>query len=311
MARDTKKTRTRTRRKATTNDNINAATADECPCGEDLDEGVVMLCCSECETWWHAWCVNLKGISEDMAATIEDWKCPRCYVSRYTPVKLIKSTFPEVVSSGSCNVGKEELRKMIKEELATTKSEIVAESKETAKSYASALKDEVKETTEKKTSKELAKQVVVQMDVDNVERKKRECNIVVKGVKESSTQDAGASSSADLEFLSGTGDIAREEIVSCFRAGKRTVDSNGNEIPRPLVAKLKSKEKMLTYTKNGKGNMVESKSETGSDGKPLRYWINQDLCRADREAQFFVRQEQRKRLNEKKSTDQPPQTQTA
>ena len=71
MARDTK-TRTRTRKKV--NDNVNFVSADECPCGEDLDEGAVMLSCSECNLWWHACCVNLKSISEDMASTIEDWR---------------------------------------------------------------------------------------------------------------------------------------------------------------------------------------------------------------------------------------------
>ena len=307
MARDTK-TRTRTRKKV--NDNVNFVSADECPCGEDLDEGAVMLSCSECGLWWHACCVNLKGISEDMAATIKDWRCPHCFISRFTTGKLIKATFPEIINSGATTFGKEEVRKIIKEELAMAKTEIIACSKENVKSYASVLKNEVKETAEKTTSKELAKQVVVQMDVDHVERRKRESNIVVKGVKEVSTNDTDSGSAADLEFLSKTCDIVKEEIVSCFRAGKKIVDSDGKEVPRPLVAKLKSKEKALLYTKNGKGSMVENKEETGTDGKPIRYWINLDLCRADREAQFFVRQEQRKRLSEKKKKEQSSPSQT-
>lgn len=286
-------------------------TADECPCGEDLDEGVVMLSCSECETWWHACCVNMKGISEDMAASIEDWKCPKCYVSRYTPVKLVKSSFPELFSSSSCNVSKEELRKMIKEELTTVKTEIVASSKENVKNYASVLKNEVKETAEKKTSSELAKQVVVQMDVDNFERKKRECNIVIKGVEECSIEDREQSTKADVDFLVGTCDVEKDDIVSCFRAGKKSVDNAGKPVTRPLVVKLKSKESALHYTKNGKGSMVLREDDRNN----TRYWINLDLCRADREAQFFVRQEQRKRLSEKKSAqtqpEQQPSTSTA
>lgn len=299
--------KTRTRRRVNGNTNV---VSDECPCGEELDEGVVMLSCSECETWWHACCVNLKGITEEMAATIEDWKCPHCYVSRYTPAKLIKSSFPEVINSGSCSVGKEELRKMIKEELATVKSEIVTISKENVNTYATVLKNEVKQVADKKSSKELAKQVVVQMDVDNLERKKRETNIVIKGVKECLSDDKESNNRADIEFLVETCEIKRDDIVSCFRAGKKVDDSAGKVVHRPLVAKLKAKENALYYTKNGKGNMIKCNVDGGADGETLQYWINLDLCRADREAQFFARQEQRKRLNEKKQNfqTQAPET---
>ena len=53
-----------------------------------------MLCCKGCEKWWHSCCVNMKESAEN----IKDWKCPFCYVSRFTPVAFIKAAFPEFLS---------------------------------------------------------------------------------------------------------------------------------------------------------------------------------------------------------------------
>ena len=50
---------------------------------------------------------------------------------------------------------------------------------------------------------------------------KRECNIVIKGVKECLTEDNESSTTADIEFLVETCEIKKYEIVSCFRAGKK------------------------------------------------------------------------------------------
>ena len=60
-----------------------------------------MLCCKGCEKWWHSCCVNMKGITKESAENIKDWKCPFCYVSRFTPVAFIKAAFPEFFVSGS------------------------------------------------------------------------------------------------------------------------------------------------------------------------------------------------------------------
>ena len=55
------------------------------------------------------------------------------------------------------------------------------------------------------------------------------------------------------------------------------------------------------YSKDGKGALVECLEEVDEEGKAKRYWINLDLCKADREAQFFVREEMRKRVKERGS----------
>ena len=76
------------------------------------------------------------------------------------------------------------------------------------------------------------------------ERKK--CNIVVKGVQELSSVDKKLNIRSDIEFLDGTCEIPEND--SCFRTGKPVVSSHGNDVPCPLVAKLKSKENALQHT---------------------------------------------------------------
>ena len=42
-----------------------------------------MICDDKCLQWWHADCVNLKGLKEEQLEMIKDWECPRCLVSPY------------------------------------------------------------------------------------------------------------------------------------------------------------------------------------------------------------------------------------
>ena len=78
-------------------------------------------------------------------------------------------------------------------------------------------------------------------------------------------------------------------------------DKNGKPVHRPLVAKLKTKVAAYEHSNDGKGALVECLEEVDEEGKAKRYWINLDLCKADREAQFFVREEMRKRVKERGS----------
>ena len=68
-------------------------------------------------------------------------------------------------------------------------------------------------------------------------------------------------------------------------------------------------EDMKFYSANGNGQRVFDETDVLDDGKAKQYWINQDLCLTDRKAQFFVRQERRKRLLVKVREETTTQTQ--
>ncbi len=151
-----------------------------------------------------------------------------------------------------------------------------------------------------KPSAKVVKQVVNQIDADNLQRVKRECNVIINNVPEVKGGNGKYSSDADKEFLYDVCEFEEEDVVSFFRAGKTVLtNDSGKTVPRPLIVKLCSKEAAMFYCNNGKGWMVEDKNILDTNSKPVRYWINQDLSRADREAQFFVREERRKRLQQK------------
>ena len=95
-----------------------------------------------------------------------------------------------------------------------------------------------------------------------------------------------------MEFLTQTCKIDKRDIVDHFRAGKVvTTTTSESRSPRPLVVKLKDSETANHCCDHGKGVRVK-----GPDSENAVHWINPDLCAADREAQFFLRQERRKRF---------------
>ena len=64
---------------------------DNCVCGVYLPNEV-SIGCESCEAYWHLSCVGLKGLTEEMAEVLENWECPRCFVSPLVePVKVADS----------------------------------------------------------------------------------------------------------------------------------------------------------------------------------------------------------------------------
>ena len=79
------------------------------------------------------------------------------------------------------------------------------------------------------------------------------------------------------------------EFRLCYRAGSIRKDSDGKTIPRPLIIEMKSIDKAEFWHDYGRGY----RTDTG-------LWINPDLCKADRSAQFFSREERRNRVPQRK-----------
>ena len=260
-----------------------------CPCDKEPD-GAVWVECSKCAQWYHCCCVSLGGLSTESVKLIKKWECFECFVP------LFVGSDPERVVSLESRT----LRTIVREELKAVSDSLKSQTEETVvtakKEIIKISTESVKSVTDKAASTELAKRVVAQMDADSIERKNRECNIMIKNVGEWKTSNGKLDTKADEEFVVHTCNVERGDIESCFRAGKIITGTDGKAKPRPLIVKLKSKEDAMHYSKNGKGNLVESSDDYDDDGNPLKYWINLDLCRADRSAQFFVREERRKRV---------------
>lgn len=264
-----------------------------CPCNDEIT-GSTYIECDNCKQWYHLECVNLVGLSTAAVGTMTEWRCPRCFLSPYTSQSLLRAAVSAFDTTGSSHDVKEIVTAAVNDALQKFTGEAKVLIANTTKStYASTLKEGLKEAIDEKTTTATAKKVVIQFTADNAARAKREANVVVSGVKES--LDAKQRKRDDLKFLTETCKIDKRDIVEHFRAGKvGTSTSSESRSPRPLVVKLKDSETANYWCDYGKGVRVED-----PDRDDTVYWINPDLCAADREAQFFVRQERRKRFAEK------------
>ena len=142
----------------------------------------------------------------------------------------------------------------------------------------------VGETAGKTISESLTK-----LDADILEREKRANNVMVSNVRESQSEDGDERKEIDLEFCIEKLGMTNDEIETVYRAGPRT--SNTNSKPRPLIIKLKDIEDAQYWHRNGKGYNVDG------------YWINKDLCQADRNANFQAREARRKRLKDRPTAE--------
>ncbi|KAL5257413.1 hypothetical protein ACHWQZ_G012381 [Mnemiopsis leidyi] len=126
-----------------------------------------------------------------------------------------------------------------------------------------------------------------QMDADKVEREKRRSNVVVLSAPEPEKEaSAEQKKKEDKDFCSKVLGIPLKDVETCWRAGK--IDNSKPDYLRPLVIKLKSEGLVQEWTKEGKGYKTES-----------GFWINKDLCAADRKANFLAREQRRTRLQKK------------
>ncbi len=268
---------------------------ETCPCGEESDG--LLVECGTCSQWYHLECVGLKGLTESMVEVLVNWECPRCF----TPV------FDCRKSSSSGSADNSILRNVIKEELSvvcnvlkatvtsaaetavkTVMPTVVTGVVEKTKSYAAAAQENQKKLVEEvksvTTSKQLVSEICKKMDSDSNQREKRKCNIMVSNIPEPEAHlSSKEKKDADIIFMCKNFEMEKNEIIDCFRTGAAKKDDSDNPLPRPLIVKMIDGEAAEYWHNFGKGYKINN------------HWINPDLCKVDRDAQFFVRQERRKR----------------
>ena len=102
----------------------------------------------------------------------------------------------------------------------------------------------------------------------DLQRKRRVRNVVIKKVMECSAKDAKKRMEYDMKILTDVIGIGKDEIVTCFRAGRKTENADPAK-PRPLVCTLTSEKLVAYHTHNGEGFKVEN-PHNGAEP----YWIN-------------------------------------
>ena len=280
----------------TIEDNSGDTNAD-CPCKQYI-AGARIICCENCKVWYHIVCVKLGGLSKVAIESIEHYECPFCIVSAGVLLPPehheLNNTDYQHLKQAVTSTIKETIKNELSCIMEKTKVDFVTESSKAVRTYVDVVKTEVKTAIEQKPSTQLVKDTVRQIDADAMERVKRECNVIINHVPENPT-NGHDSRESDVNFLTSVCGMRRDEIISSFRAGK-IKSGEAPAAPRPLVVKLETKDSAMYWCDNGRGYRVTDESD---DEKKKHFWINQDLCRADREAQFFLREERRRRVAEK------------
>jgi len=148
---------------------------------------------------------------------------------------------------------------------------------------------EMMEDVVKTGNVEQAKKTEANINLEAYERLKRKQNVIVRGVPEADSDDIATRIEHDLEWIIQETDIAKDDIVRCYRPGQRKRNK-----PRPLICVLKSEELVQQYTNFGRGSKI-------GEGPPKdSLFVNLDLSPADQEADFLAR----KANNERKKQEQ-------
>ena len=163
--------------------------------------------------------------------------------------------------------------------------------KEDVKSYAEVTKENQRRVIEEaalaKSSKDVVESVVHQLDSDKIEREKRKLNVVVLNVPENpETASSDQKNKLDTNFCRVKLGMDSEDFDKCWRAGK--VDFSRKDYCQPLIIQMADMATVNEWMRNGKG--LQTKRE---------HWINNDLCSADRRANFLTHEERRKRLKDR------------
>ena len=275
--------------------------SDDCPCKKWIDDSVLIQC-DTCDTWWHCQCVSLKGLTQPMVDAIESYECPRCFTSPFVDIMEEPPMKGEVnckvlshVMRKELNASIDILKDMMKEAASNAVNQatptVVSSVVEKTKSFAAVTEQNqiklVEEVKNAATSAQLVDKICKKMDNDHCEREKRKSNVIISNVPEPQSDLTPADKKkVDSAYLCKNMDMNMNEIQTCFRTGAIKKDAAGNPLPRPLVVKMTNADCANYWHNHGKGFKIGDS------------WINPDLCKVDRENQFFARQERRRRQQE-------------
>jgi hypothetical protein len=276
---------------------------DWCPCGVHEDKEETIIECEECEQWWHQKCVALEGLEAESVEALVRWRCPSCIMQRLgmgstiiqeTVKSEIEKAVPGIVRSVvEATVKSKDFKKTFAD-IASGRAEHME--KKVEKTVEKTMHSAIKENQEALLQKAAQKQ-----DVEHYEREKRKRNIVVSNLRESSLITPKGRYESDVKKLLKLMmvhhlDIKEEDIVTCYRAGAKREDQG----PRLLIVTLETPRLAEHFHKYGTGQRLDN----GTGEKSKYVWINPDMIKADRDANYNARKlmrERRAHMEEKRT----------
>ena len=184
-------------------------------------------------------------------------------VDAITNTKDFKKTFSDVVKNSQASI-----------------------TKQTEKCFKENLTDALKRSQD-----EIVSQTTARHEADLHAREKRVRNIVLTNLPESTLDNPQDRIKEDNEQLAKITGLSVSQIEKSYRAGP-PLGKGSNESrtdPRPLVAVLETPDLARQLHKYGNGNRILFEGGV--------FWVNPDLTRAERRANYHARKLRKERLN--------------
>ena len=269
-----------------------------CPCKKYEDEDELCVECEDCEQWWHLKCVGLEGLLADTVEALVRWRCPRCIMqSMGMGNTIIQETVKSEIEKAVPGIVKSVVEATIKaKEFKKTFADVAAGRAEQMEKKVEKTVEKTMHLAIKDNQEALLQKASQKQDAEHFEREKRKRNIVVSNLRESSMTTPQGRYASDVKKLAEILELEEKEIVRCYRAGAKR--PNGE--PRLLIATLITPAHAQHYHEYGSGYKIETR-----EGKK-DIWINEDLIKADRDANYNARKIMREKRVElaKKRTKQ-------
>ena len=271
---------------------------DWCPCGVHEEEEEFAIQCEECDQWWHQKCVGLEGLSEQaIKDDLVRWTCPGCIMKHLgIGSTIIQETVKSEIEKAVPGIVRSVVEATVKaREFKKTFADVAAGRAEQLEKKVEKTVEKTMHSAIKENQQALLQKAAQKQDAERHEREKRKRNIVVSNLVESSLSTPKGRYDSDIKKLmkilepSVTSDA---QIVNCYRAGAKR--ENGE--PRLLIVTLETPRLAEHFHNYGAGHRVQYGEKY--------IWINPDMIKADRDANYNARElmrEKRAELNEKRT----------
>ena len=251
------------------------AVSEKCPCRKKK-RGQSFIQCNTCARWWHLQCVGLTGLKETEIALLRSWECPLC-------LKL-----PHGVERENVNLTKTDIQGALQpllEEIKIVKEKVMPTDKMkqiVTTTVEKGISDKLElQTNNTRVINEVITQSRQQMDSDARERELRKCNVCINDFPESNFRLTTAKIQDDRDKAAQILGVDDREIIRVRRAGKLI---EGARRPRSLIVTLTTPDLANNLHDYGRGI-----KRVCTTDRSLAYWVNPDLIKADRDANYRAR----------------------
>ena len=258
-------------------------------CGSRITTGEDSVMCDVCKEWYHPGCQGLSSKAfEALSEHINDflWLCMNCKPNLVSVIqvgkgieKRLEDTERKIIKVLKESRTEDSCRKQIEDRISNMETKLSSEIREK--------QEQIKESLNKQGS---STEGIKRLIEAKFEKEKRQQNIILHNIKESSAEDAEGRVMHDTEVFEKVvgallGKQDEVEVEKIYRLGKRPDGRDGGNLqqkPRLMLVRVKNKEQVDA--------LIKRRTQLKDRGFPNVY-LTRDLSHEEREVQKKLRAE--------------------